>query len=108
MPREALHPWWRWRVLAEASANSSASITAAEMHLPLAQHFRIIAGLPLARQDDGCRLFLAEDPVGWRRRVAILVGFKWRADSSWRPGFEGLYSLFSCWHSWLVVFGSDP
>lgn len=100
LPREALHPMVALRVLAEASA--TLCFITALMHLPLANISAIMQALPLA-VTMGAALFLAE-PVGWRRWVAILVGFSGVLIIV-RPGFEG-FTAFSLLALLAVVFAA--
>lgn len=100
LPREALHPMVGLRVLAEVCA--TLCFITALMHLPLANISAIMQALPLA-VTMGAAFFLAE-PVGWRRWLAILVGFGGVLIIV-RPGFEG-FSAFSLLALLAVVFAA--
>lgn len=88
--RRALHPLVGLRVVGELGGTVT-FLTALSM-LPLANVSAVLQALPLA-VTMGAALFLAE-PVGWRRWLAILVGFG-GVMVIIRPGFEGfdVYSL---------------
>jgi drug/metabolite transporter (DMT)-like permease len=88
-PKAVLHPMVALRVVCEVGA--TISFVTALAYLPLANISAILQALPLA-VTVGAALFLAE-PVGWRRWVAILVGFTGVLVIV-RPGFEG-FNAFS-------------
>jgi drug/metabolite transporter (DMT)-like permease len=95
LPKLALHPMVITRVASEILATVSFLIGLA--HLPLANSSAILQTLPLS-VTLGAAIFLGE-PIGWRRLVAIAVGFLGVVIIV-RPGFEGfnsfaLFSLFS-------------
>ena len=100
LPRAALHPMVGLRVLGEVSA--TLCFITALMYLPLANISAIMQALPLA-VTMGAAFFLAE-PVGWRRWLAILMGFGGVLIIV-RPGFEG-FSAFSLLALLAVVFAA--
>jgi drug/metabolite transporter (DMT)-like permease len=87
--RTIAHPTVALRVLGEMGA-TIAFLTALS-HLPIANVSAILQALPLA-VTMGAALFFAE-PVGWRRWLAICVGFG-GVMIVVRPGFEG-FNAFS-------------
>jgi drug/metabolite transporter (DMT)-like permease len=89
-PKAVLHPMVALRVVCEVGA--TISFVTALAYLPLANISAILQALPLA-VTVGAALFLAE-PVGWRRWLAILVGFT-GVMIIVRPGYEGfnVYAL---------------
>jgi drug/metabolite transporter (DMT)-like permease len=99
-PRAALHPMVALRVACEVLG--TLTFVTALVHLPLGDISAILQALPLA-VTVGAALFLAE-PVGWRRWLAILVGFA-GVMIIIRPGFEG-FSSFSLLALATVVFAA--
>ncbi len=89
IPRSDL-PMVIWRTTMEIA--SMVAFLVALVHMPLANVSAILAALPLSITLAGA-LFLGE-PVGWRRLVAILIGFT-GVLLIVRPGAEGfnVYSL---------------
>ncbi|NMG39113.1 EamA family transporter [Chelativorans sp. ZYF759] len=100
LPREMLHPMVALRVGAEVCATLCFIVALA--YLPLANIAAIMQALPLA-VTMGAALFLAE-PVGWRRWLAILIGFG-GVMIIVRPGFEG-FDAFSLLALMAVVFAA--
>lgn len=90
--RTALQPMVALRVVAEVLATVTFLVALA--HMPLANISAILQALPLA-VTMGAALVFAE-PVGWRRWLAIGVGFA-GVMIVVRPGFEGFnaYSLLA-------------
>lgn len=90
--RTVLRPMVALRVMAEVGATVTFLVALA--HLPLANISAILQALPLA-VTMGAALVLAE-PVGWRRWLAIGVGFA-GVMIVVRPGFEGFnaYALLA-------------
>ncbi len=88
--RRALHPMVLVRTVCELGA--TVLFLFALAYMPLANISAVLQSLPLA-VTMGAAMFLGE-PVGWRRWLAILVGFAGVAIVV-RPGFEGfnVYSL---------------
>lgn len=80
-----------WRILAETAA--AYFFLTALFHMPLANITAILQALPLTIA-LGAALFFGE-PIGWRRLVAILIGFV-GVMLIIRPGTEGftIYSLY--------------
>lgn len=100
MPREILHPMVALRVAGEVGGTICFVIALA--HMPLGNISAILQALPLA-VTMGAALFLAE-PVGWRRWMAILVGFVGVLIVV-RPGFEG-FTIFSLLALATVLFAA--
>jgi len=90
--RSILHPMVALRVLGELG--STVSFLTALSHMPLANVSAVLQSLPLA-VTMGAALFMGE-PVGWRRWIAIAVGFAGVLIIV-RPGVEGFdsYSLYA-------------
>lgn len=86
------HPMFGLRIVGEASATVSFLLALA--HLPIANVSAVLQALPLA-VTMGAALVYGEQ-VGWRRWVAIVVGFA-GVMVVVRPGFEGFssYSLLA-------------
>ncbi|OBQ75511.1 DMT family transporter [Mesorhizobium erdmanii] len=90
-PRLMLQPLVAIRVLGEAGATVSFLVALA--HLPIGSVSAVLQALPLA-VTMGAALFFG-DAVGWRRWLAIAVGFA-GVMVIVRPGFEG-FSIYSLW-----------
>lgn len=92
LPSLALHPLVLTRVASEVLATITFLIGLA--HLPLANSSAILQTLPLS-VTLGAAIFLGE-PIGWRRLLAITVGFIGVVIIV-RPGAEGFnyFALFS-------------
>ena len=92
VPRHVLHPKMLVRMVGEIGGTVLFLIALA--HLPLANVSAVLQALPLA-VTMGAALVFAE-PVGWRRWMAIIVGF-FGVMIIVRPGFEGfsVYSLLA-------------
>lgn len=90
--RHGLHPLVLTRSLFELLATVAFLIALA--HMPLANVSAVLQSLPLAVTMGAALLF--REPVGWRRWIAILVGFV-GVMVIVRPGFEGFsqYSLIA-------------
>lgn len=99
-PRGMLHPMVGLRVVGELG--STISFLAALSMLPLANVSSIMQALPLA-VTMGAALFLSE-PVGWRRWLAIIVGFTGVLIIV-RPGFEG-FNIFALFALLAVLFAA--
>ena len=87
-----LHPLMWLRVLGELGG--TIAFLVALVHMPLANVSAVLQSLPLA-VTMGAALVLRE-PVGWRRWIAILIGFAGVLVVV-RPGLEGfsVYSLYA-------------
>jgi drug/metabolite transporter (DMT)-like permease len=95
LPRQAAHPMVALRIFCELFGTVTFLVALARM--PLANVSAVLQALPLA-VTMGAALFLGE-PVGWRRWLAIAVGFTGVLVIV-RPGFEG-FTVYS-----LVALGS--
>ena len=91
-PRRALNPMMAIRITCEVGATVTFLIALA--HLPLANVSAVLQALPLAVTMGAALIF--GEAVGWRRWVAIAVGFA-GVMIIVRPGFEGFsaYSLLA-------------
>lgn len=88
-PTQILHPTMGLRVVCEVAA--TVAFLAALAHLPLANVSAVLQTLPLAVTMGAALVF--GDTVGWRRWLAIAVGFL-GVMVIVRPGFEG-FSVYS-------------
>ena len=93
-------PWVGFRVIGELGGTFTFLIGLS--HIPLANASAILQALPLA-VTMGAALFLSE-PVGWRRWMAILVGFAGVLIIV-RPGLEG-FSPYALMIVGTVIFAA--
>lgn len=97
-PSVVLHPTVGLRAICEIGGTVSFLVALA--HLPIANVSAVLQALPLA-VTMGAALFFGE-PVGWRRWLAITVGFAGVLIIV-RPGFEG-FSAHAIWALISVFF----
>lgn len=97
-PRAVLQPMLILRVLAEVGATVCFLLALA--HLPIANVSAVLQALPLAVTMGAALAF--NEPVGWRRWLAISIGFLGVVVVV-RPGFEG-FSAYALLALGSVVF----